>query len=87
MKASPKSELRILPNAAIVAILNSRRAASADTPAALGASPRDFENHMFLAPVRSVSPYRGKLISGLPFEVRGYENHDDARQHIGENVQ
>ena len=38
------------------------------------------------SPGREVSPYRGNSFSAY-FQVRCNENHDNARQHIGEDVQ
>ena len=57
------------------------------TLTALGASPRIFGYNPVFSPGKEYQSLPGQLISNLLVQVRGDENHDDARQHIGEDVE
>lgn len=58
------------------------------TPTALwGQSPDLILSHPVFSPGKECQSLPGQLVFSLPFQIGGNENHDDARQHIGEDVQ
>lgn len=58
------------------------------TPAALGGQfPDLILSHPVFSPGKECQSLPWQLIFRLSFQIGGNENHDDARQHVDEDVQ